>query len=148
MVFKREVIDIDNKLIVTVFYVCDNRGKHRKLVFINFYHSKAAVVKLVKYCLYARRFARSAVAVKQGVVGGQTAYERLGIIDELLFLELVTDEVAKADAVGVVDGRKLERVAVLDAEGAVKTEHSDADALIKIGNERKNLVFVGSRFNF
>ena len=90
---KGKIIHVNDKFIIAVLNLRDDLIQILKLMFVNLDDAQSAVIVPVQDCLDARRLAGTGIAKQQTVIRTAPLYERLCIIDQLLFLNLIADEI-------------------------------------------------------
>ena len=149
VLFKREVVDVDDKPVVPALDRGDDRREVPELVLINFDHPQARVIVLVNQGLDRGGLAGARVAVQKDIVGRAAPDKGLGVLHQLLLLELVAHQVGEHDLVGVVDGQELHaRALVADAEGPVEAEHAHAIGPVEVRHQGEHGVAVGGGGQF
>ena len=107
-------------------------------------HTESLIVILIDDRLDARRFACSAVAKQQYIIGFSALYKRFCIVNQLLFLDLIADKIIKHDFIQIIDRVKVRLALPLidQTEGFVQTEHTDTVSLVKIGDRFKEFILI------
>ena len=141
--FKRQIVHVDDEPIVAVLDLRDDALQVLELVLVDFDHSKALAVIAVQDRLDARGLAGARVSVQKDVVGHAPLHKSLCICDQLLFLQLVADQVLQLHV-----ARRRDRdqefpsfVLVVDAESLVQAELAHSVFLVKAGDDVIHLLF-------
>ena len=90
---KGKIIHVNNKFIIAVLNLRDDLIQILKLMLVDLDDAQSAVIVPVQDCLDARRLAGTGIAKQQTVIRAAPLYERLCIINQLLFLNLIADEI-------------------------------------------------------
>ena len=111
---------------------------------VNLDHAQTIRVKFVDDRLDTRRLSGTTITKEQDIVGGSAFHERLGIVDQFLFLDLITDQIIQHNFIHVVDGDKLNIASILflDTEGLIQSKHANTIVFIKSGHGSKESVHI------
>ena len=104
-------------------------------------HPQSPVIVLIQDGFHARRLAGSRIAEQKDIVCGAACDESLGICDQLLFLQLVSDQVRKNHIACGRDRLQSTAAVIAEAEGFVEAEFAYAVLPVKI---RHNPVYFFS----
>ena len=117
---------------------------------VDFNHTQAVFVILVDNGFDTGRFTGTTVTKQQYIVCFLSLYKRFRIVYQLLFLNLISDQIVQHNGIHIVDCTecKASLRCIINPECFVETKHSNTVVFIKPSHCIKEFFFILCRLQF
>ena len=142
--FKRKIVHINDKFIITVFDLCDDLVQIYKLMFIHFYDSQAFIIIFIQNSLNTGRFTGSRISKEQTVVRLSASDKSFCILNQFLFWNLISNQILQlymCNSCYRYDHCSAVLV-MINTESLVKSELTYTKILVKLYHVRHKFIGV------